>query len=161
MDPTANPFAALSLIVAPAILTNACALLAMSTSNRMARAVDRSRELLREIEHGVSDAHRPRHLRDLTITETRALLLMRVLSNFYVALAGFALATLVSLIGAVIQSAGRAAVTLVFEVLAVGTGLVAVGALVHGAILLVRETRLAVRVLQDRVADARALAGNQ
>jgi hypothetical protein len=42
MDPPANPFAALSLIVAPAILTNASAVLAMSTSNRLARAVDRA-----------------------------------------------------------------------------------------------------------------------
>ena len=158
MDPTINPFAALSLIVAPAILTNACALLAMSTSNRLGRAVDRSRELLREIEHGVEPAHRPRYLRDLGITETRALLLMRVLGSFYVALAGFAVATLVSLIGAVVGTAGQAALTLFVEVLAVGAGVVAVAALVHGAILLVRETRLAVRVLQDRVADARALA---
>ena len=33
-----NPFAALSLIVAPVILTNASSVLAMSTSNRLARA---------------------------------------------------------------------------------------------------------------------------
>lgn len=45
-----NPFAALSLIVAPAILTNACSVLIMSTSNRVARAADRGRELARELE---------------------------------------------------------------------------------------------------------------
>jgi hypothetical protein len=33
-----SPFAALSLIAAPAILTNAASLLVMSTSNRLARA---------------------------------------------------------------------------------------------------------------------------
>lgn len=158
MDPSVNPFAALSLIVAPAILTNACALLAMSTSNRLGRAVDRSRELLREIEHGVDQAHRPRYLRDLGITETRALLLMRVLRSFYVALAGFAVATLVSLVGAVVGAAGQPLLTLVVEVPAIGAGVVAVAALVHGAVLLVRETRLAVGILQERVADARALA---
>ena len=45
-----NPFAALSLIVAPAILTNACSVLILSTSNRFARAVDRARQLAQEIE---------------------------------------------------------------------------------------------------------------
>ncbi len=45
MEPSINPFAAVSLIVAPAILTNASAVLAMSTSNRLARAADRAREL--------------------------------------------------------------------------------------------------------------------
>ncbi len=158
MDPSANPFAALSLIVAPAILTNACALLSMSTSNRLARAVDRSRELLREIEHGAAGDPRIRLLRDLGITETRALLLLRVLRSFYVALAGFATATLVSLIGAVVASAGRQGVTTFMEVLGAGAGIVAVGALLTGAVLLVRETRLAVGVLQERVAAARAMA---
>jgi hypothetical protein len=42
---TTNPFAVLSLIVAPAILTNASCVLVMSTSNRLARVVDRARNL--------------------------------------------------------------------------------------------------------------------
>jgi hypothetical protein len=42
---SANPFVILTLIVAPAILTNAAALMIMSTSNRFARAVDRGRDL--------------------------------------------------------------------------------------------------------------------
>ena len=45
-----NPFAVLSLIVAPAILTNATSLLIMSTGNRLARAVDRARELSKQLE---------------------------------------------------------------------------------------------------------------
>ena len=49
MDP-ANPFAAFSLIVAPAILTNASSVLAMSTGNRLARSVDRARDLARQLE---------------------------------------------------------------------------------------------------------------
>ena len=50
MDPHTSPFAVLSLIVAPAILTNAASVLAMSTSNRLARAVDRARDLGRQLE---------------------------------------------------------------------------------------------------------------
>ena len=52
---SAGPFAALSLIVAPAILTNACTLLIMSTSNRLARAVDLARELADQLEEAGPD----------------------------------------------------------------------------------------------------------
>ena len=38
-----NPFAVLTAIVAPAILTNACSVLSLGTSNRIARVVDRTR----------------------------------------------------------------------------------------------------------------------
>jgi hypothetical protein len=45
---TNNPFAVLTFIVAPAILTNATSVLAMSTINRMLRTRDRMHELFRE-----------------------------------------------------------------------------------------------------------------
>lgn len=59
-DPN-SPFAALSLIVAPAVLTNASSILVLSTSNRLARAVDRARALAAELERpaAVSDAFTP------------------------------------------------------------------------------------------------------
>jgi hypothetical protein len=50
MNPQVNPFAVLSLIVAPAVLTNACSVLVLSTSNRLARATDRVRELAKQLE---------------------------------------------------------------------------------------------------------------
>src|SRR4029079_10953367 len=87
MDPHSNPFAVLSLIVAPAILTNASSVLAMSTSNRLARAVDRARELAHQLEDTSHPDPSPdetalesaRRLRELASTEERAVLLMRVL----------------------------------------------------------------------------------
>lgn len=157
-DPSAGPFAALSLIVAPAILTNASSVLAMSTSNRLARAVDRARELARQLEEagGDSGPEAERRLREMSTAEVRALLLLRVLRSFYTALAGFALATLVSLFGAVL-SAGRGGVAVqALEVLGVAAGMVAVGGLVHGSVLLLRETRLGVTVLQERLDRVRS-----
>jgi hypothetical protein len=156
MDPPVNPFAALSLIVAPAILTNASAVLAMSTSNRLARAVDRARELLRHAEAEAAEDERSRYLRDLGVTQDRAVMLLRVLRSFYVALAGFALATLLSLIGAASASAAPVLFVTTVELLGLGAGVVGVSALMHGAVVLVRETRMAVAHLQDRVARARA-----
>jgi hypothetical protein len=154
-----NPFAALSLIVAPSILTNACSVLIMSTSNRLARTVDRARELSRELEapESVPAEVAERRVNELGLTEVRSLLLLRALRAIYVALTGFASAALASLLGATFVSAGQPAITQMLELVAILTGAVAVGALVYASILLVRETRLAVAVLQERAAAAKHL----
>jgi hypothetical protein len=160
-DASGNPFAALSLIVAPAILTNASSVLAMSTSNRLARAVDRARELARQLEEPGRDRgpEADRRLSELTITETRAILLLRVLRSLYTALGGFALATLVSLLGAVLAVVPGRAVVQVLELTGVCAGMVAVGALVHGSVLLLHETRMAVAVLRERAERVRTRIG--
>ena len=152
--PAGNPFAALSLIVAPAILTNACALLSMSTSNRLARAVDRARELSRQIE-APGEHDETRLLGELTISEERAVLLLRVLRSFYIALGAFALATLVSLVGAVVAAIDSGLTVRALELLGVLAGAAAVGALLHGSSLLIRETRMAVSVVSERADRAR------
>ena len=46
---TDNPFAVLTAVVAPAILTNACSVLCLGTGNRIARVVDRSRAITAEL----------------------------------------------------------------------------------------------------------------
>jgi len=163
MDAQTSPLAVLSLIVAPAILTNACSVLIMSTSNRLARAVDRARELARELE-GDQDIDSPvaaRRLRDLTVTEERSLLLVRAMRSYYVALSGLAVATLVSLLGAVLpQVLGGDVLAHVFEGVGVLAGLMAVGALVYGSVLLIRDTRLAVGVLRERAASLHVRAAH-
>ena len=160
-SPDASPFAALTLIVAPAILTNACSVLILSTSNRLGRAVDRARQLAQEIERteDLTDHVSMRRLRELYTTETRTLLLLRAMRSCYVALSGFALAALVSLLGAVWVHAGSAPLSVPLEVLALVAGGVAVSALIHAAVTLVRDTQLAVGVLQERAATLRVRAG--
>ncbi len=160
MDPQANPFAVLSLIVAPAILTNASSVLAMSTSNRLARAVDRARELSKQLEEAgaLASPEAVRRLRELSATEQRSLMLLAALRSFYVALGSFASATLVSLLGAVMVPMGAGIPVRVLEVVGVIAGLLAVSALVHGSVVLVRETRIVVQVLQERAASVHARA---
>ncbi|HSD10477.1 MAG TPA: DUF2721 domain-containing protein [Candidatus Binatia bacterium] len=159
MDPSANPFAAFSLIVAPAILTNASSVLAMSTSNRLARAVDRARELSKQLEESadLASSGATRRMRELSAAEERAVLLLRALRAFYAGLGGFAATALTALLGAMLVSfAARSA--FVFEIAAAATGVFAVAALVTGLVRLMRETRIAVRVLQERAASLRERA---
>jgi hypothetical protein len=154
MDIQANFFTGLSLIVAPAVLTNATSVLIMSTSNRLARAVDRTRELTTNLEacvttESLTDNHQ---LTELSAAEQRMLMLIRALRVFYVALGGFASAALLSLASAAIAPVGVGSLTTTLSLVAVAAGLVAVSALLQGAQLLVRETRIAVTVLQERAA---------
>jgi hypothetical protein len=152
-----NPFAVLSLIVAPAILTNASSVLIMSTSNRLARSVDRARELSKQLEETTNfDSPEPRRrLSELSAAEHRALLLLRALRSFYVALGAFAFAAFVSLLGAVLAALPLNHIVYPLEVIGVSSGLVAVGALVFGSFLLLQETRIAVQVISDRAATVR------
>jgi hypothetical protein len=160
MNSDPNPFAVLSLIVAPAVLTNASSVLTMSTSNRLARAVDRARELSKQLEESTNLASREasRRLRELSFTEDRALLLLAALRDFYFAMGGFASAALVSLLGAILVPFRLGTFIMVMETIGVGAGLFAVGALVHGSFLLVQDTRIAVQVLRERAANVRARA---
>src|SRR5437764_11177563 len=104
MDPLAtNPFAVLTFIAAPAILTNASSVMALGTSNRFARSIDRARTLTAELQsgRGLPDAVARRKVRQLHSANRRALLLVRALTAFYLSLGSFAAASFTSLLGAV------------------------------------------------------------
>ena len=140
MDPHLNPFSVLSWIIAPALLTNACTLLILSTANRLARAVDRVQEL----------SGKPGDGAELTSHERRSLMLVATLRSFYVACSSFATATLVSIFGAVSASLGARDLVRVLELCGAAAGLVAVGALIYGSVVVMRETGIVVQLLQQR-----------
>jgi len=152
VDPQLNPFSVLSWIIAPALLTNACTLLILSTANRLARAVDRVQELSSKLDDG-ADAASPAlipRLGELTAHKQRSLMLLAALRSYYVACGSFATATLISIFGAVVASLGARALVRVLEVCGAGAGLVAVGAFIYGSVLVTREIGIVVRVLSQR-----------
>jgi hypothetical protein len=152
-DPT-NPLAALSLIVAPAVLTNASSILVLSTSNRLARAIDRARALATQLElpNGIPNRFVGLRLKELASSEQRALMLLSALRLFYGSLGAFAGAALTSLLGAAISSAPYAALSATLESIAVAAGFVGVAGLTFGCVLLLRETRIAVLVVSEEAA---------
>src|SRR5882757_5282704 len=86
-----NPFAVLTAVVAPAILTNACSILALGTSNRLARVVDRTRIVATELgglESG--SAYYEATQRELDGLQVRAQLLVKALRVIYASLGLFA-----------------------------------------------------------------------
>jgi hypothetical protein len=146
-----NPFAMLTFISAPAVLTNASCVLLFGTGNRYGRAIDRMHELSNRVEHGgdLEEAELRMRIRQLESGETRTLLIVRALTCFYMAVAGFVASTLVSLIGAVLVSARiERGVSFSFA-LAFLAGAVGVSAMIAGAVMLARETTFSFRVLRE------------
>jgi hypothetical protein len=91
----------------------------------------------------------------LAAAEQRTLLLLRALRSFYLGLGAFATAAFTSLLGAVMVPLQYGILILILEVFGVLVGLVAVSCLVFGSVLLVHETRIAVRVISERAASIR------
>jgi Protein of unknown function (DUF2721) len=145
-----NPFAVLSFLAAPAILTNASTVLALSTSNRLARASDRARTASAAIFAGkagepVTEFHRA----DFQHAARRAQLLVQALRRFYFAAGSFAAGACFALLGAFAGYFHLPMVPLLAQVLTAGAAVAGVGSLVSGSLTLLAETRLALRSLEE------------
>jgi Protein of unknown function (DUF2721) len=145
-----NPFTVLTFIAAPAILTNASSVLALGTSNRFARAVDRARELSKTLEKDDLDLEIGSLWQEmLGRAEIRGQFLIRALRSFYTALGSFAGASLVSLLGAVIATTGIDWLVRITLSIAFLFGTIGFCGLVYGCWLLIHETNLALQNLQQ------------
>jgi uncharacterized protein DUF2721 len=150
-----NPFAVLTAVVAPAILTNACSVLALGTSNRLARVVDRTRVVARELaalEPGGSSHAQGDYeswAAQLAGLQVRTRLLVKALRVIYGSLGLFATAALVSVLGSIVTYYGQRVLFQLTAGLALLAGAVAVAGLASGCALMVHETRLAVENLAE------------
>lgn len=145
-----NPFAVLTAIVAPAILTNASSVLALGTSNRLGRVVDRTRIVAGEVAAGSPGSPESQAwTSQLTALEARAQMLLKALRLFYAALGLFAASALVSVAGSTASFYGLRHLFGATAILATLTGASAVIGLSVGCTLMVHETRLAVQSLTE------------
>jgi hypothetical protein len=145
-----NPFAALTIVVAPAILTNASSVLCLGTANRLARVVDRTRivsaELARARPKGENLMVCQRQLEALRVRWT---LVLRALKFFYMSLGSFAAAALISLFGSVFTASGLHLTFNFIALLGLLAGTAGVAGLVFGCTIMMRETRLAIENLAE------------
>ncbi len=155
-----SPFAVLTLITliaAPAVFTNASSLLSLGTGNRLARVVDRTRTLVKDL-HGteIDPATRALWKSHLGRLEKRAALLVRAMSFFYGAVGCFAAASVVSLLGAGVVSSQHKWPFEVIVIVSFLLGTVGFVGLAVGCSLLVNETRLALRSMYEEAELARS-----
>jgi hypothetical protein len=155
---TNNPFAVLTFIAAPAILTNATSVLAMSTINRMLRTRDRMHELFRESRNPATirdDAF----IRQVNRVERQAMYLLSALRWIYVALGAFAGASLVTLLGALFGQLEHEILIRVGVGGGLVLGVVGVAGLIGGCVNLLHATQLSLVNIREEAQAMRALQG--
>jgi hypothetical protein len=142
-----NPFVVLSYVSGPALLTNATSLLLLSTTNRFARAIDRSRHLTDMVARQPEGVDLRVEINEIPIVGRRIRLIALAIAGFYLAAAMFALATVTSILGAVLAESLGGATLDIIVAFAVFLGGIGFAAFVTGAFALVIETRLVMGAL--------------
>ncbi len=161
-----NPFQLLTFIVAPAILTNASSILSLSTSNRFARTVDRSRFLYDKLKAPAKLTAEELSLyrKQLPVIGRRSLLLVRSLTWFYVSVGSFAATAFVSIVGAALTTIQNPMLSETGSeagwIAAFVCGIVGVAGLVAGTSLMVMEMWLALDFMQSEVQLSESLQIN-
>jgi hypothetical protein len=159
---THSPFAVLTFIVAPAILTNATSVLAMSTINRMLRTRDRMQQLFAQSENA-SALRDPQFAAQVDRVERQAVFLLSAMRCLYVSLGAFAAAALVTLLGAVTVPWEPRTIQRAVVGASLLLGFTGVGGLVLGCVNLFRATRLSMANIREEASliRQRLLAAKQ
>lgn len=146
----------LSTMITPAVLISACGALVFSTSTRLARVVDRVRHLSHQIEllftapsDEFTDARRHEIEVQLRLYVRRSKLVQRALTSLYLSLGLF--------VGSTIAIGATAFVRAVLWVPS-ALGIIGTLFLFAGSMLLIAETRLALRALSSEMAFTLRLA---
>lgn len=150
--PLENPLNALTLIAAPAVLTNAAALMAMATSNRFGRTLDRCRIVANLVEKSAIDStERLSRVRQFENLRRRTLLLLKSLRCIYLALGSLALASLMALLGAFFQPIAYVFGMRLAPAVSFFAGVLGVASLGTACWLLVQETHYAAATIKEEV----------
>lgn len=143
MQTSLDALSVLSAMITPAVLISACGSLILATSDRLSKAVTRTRELSGQLTPRVgseSDAAQQEERRmlftQLDYVTTRSRLLQRALSRLYAAV-GFFVGTSVA-IGLV-----AATKTPEYTLIPIALGLYGASLLLYAAFLLIKESRFA------------------
>lgn len=144
-----NSLNLLSAMITPAVLISACGTLIMSTSIRLARIVDRVRELSRETEEIFTneeiifgEERRLEFERQLLVHTRRGRIIQNAMTGFYFAL-GLLVAATVSI--------GLTALINMISWLPAALGIAGTILLFYGSILLIVETRLALQSVNSEM----------
>ncbi len=154
--PIATDFTVLTAVVAPAVLTNATSLLSQQIGNRIARVIDRTRNLAAiRANHAEENELQVVLEEEFRLLQRRARLLTFALRFGYFALGGFAAEALIAVVGAVLSSADVRYIDSAAAIIALAVGVVSVVSFVTSCACMVRETMIALRNLEHEAEAVR------
>jgi hypothetical protein len=147
-----NPFALLSLIAAPAVMTNAASVLALSTSNRFLRASERLRAIATRYDAAHDGETRALLDKQLLRVERQASMLLNGLRAAYVAIGCFVSASLISILGAGVEASSLRGAFTFLAGLALLVGVAGASGMVWACVNLLGATRLALLNMSEEAA---------
>ncbi|MDZ4083576.1 MAG: DUF2721 domain-containing protein [Bdellovibrionales bacterium] len=144
-----NPFAVITIIAAPAILTNASSILTLSTSTRLMRCLDRINTLTGHLDgQEISKELRTVYLEQAELSHKQARQFLGALRWIYIALAAFAIASFLALMGASTVTLLPGKVLELLGALSLIAGGVGALGFLWSSINLIIASRITVQVLQ-------------
>lgn len=145
----------LSAMITPAVLISACGSLILATSDRLSKAVMRTREISSALMPRAADQRSdPREeerrmlFTQLDFVTTRSRLLQRALSRLYAALAFF-VGTSVTI--GLVAITTRPDFKVIITMIPIGLGLCGAGLLLYAAFLLIKESRFALAAVNEEM----------
>ena len=140
----------LSAMITPAVLISACGSLILATSDRLSKAVARTREISsalmpRASDQRAEDREEERRMLfvQLDFATTRSRLLQRALSRLYAALAFF--------VGTSVAIGLVAITSAAFTLIPIALGLFGAGLLLYAAFVLIKESRFALAAVYEEM----------
>lgn len=144
----------LSAMITPAVLISACGSLILATSDRLSKAVMRTREISSALIPRANDQRsegreeeRRMLFTQLDFVTTRSRLLQRALSRLYAALAFFVGTSVAIGLVAITSNEFKVILTMV----PIGLGLFGAGLLLYAAFLLIKESRFALAAVNEEM----------
>ncbi len=154
MDNFPDAISVLSAMITPAVLISACGSLILATSDRLSKAVVRTREISSALMPRASDQRsdtreeeRRMLFTQLDFVTTRSRLLQRALSRLYAALAFFVGTSVAIGLVAITSNEFKVVLTMV----PIGLGLCGAGLLLYAAFLLIKESRFALAAVNEEM----------
>jgi hypothetical protein len=145
---TQNPFAVITIIAAPAILTNAASILTLSTSTRLMRCLDRINHITERLDRGhLSPEMKATYLKHIDLSHRQSEQFLNALRASYATLACFAIASLGALIGAATTTLFDEPVIETIGILSIFVGGLGVIGLLLASVNLIKASRITMVIM--------------
>jgi hypothetical protein len=143
-----NPFAVITIIAAPAILTNASSILTLSTSTRLMRCLDRINQLTERLDRDrLSPEVKAMHVKQIELSHKQSRQFLGALRWIYVTLASFAVASFLALLGAATMSLIPLAFVEGLATASLVAGAIGVLGIIWSSINLINASRITVVIM--------------
>ena len=145
---TSNPFAAITIMAAPAILTNASSILTLSTSTRLMRCLDRISVLTERLGRSDLDKSlRETFAQQIELSHKQSRQFLSALRWIYITLASFAFASFGALVGAASLSFVPHFATETLAILSLASGGLGIVGFIWASFNLVTASRITVQIM--------------